>query len=244
MGKQKDIELESIDTEKISKKESETQKLNVFHLFRFADGLDVFLQSSSALCSIIAGLLVPGAYIIFGDITDTFVDFGYFANCINNDVECFPSSNITNNYQASFECPDINGNDPAATSNLTCLFEIFADCMKEPGNSSELLELINEICSQADIFDTMVDYAILFCYVGVGAWIAAWIGTSLSMISAARQAKKMKIAYFQSILRQEVAFYDTVDAAVISQQLTDETKKIQDAIGEKLSTSIKGQCHI
>jgi len=85
----------------------------------------------------------------------------------------------------------------------------------------------------------MIDFAVKFCYVGLVCWITAWIGTSFSMISSARQAKQIKIAYFKSILRQDVGWYDTVDAAVISQQLTDETKKIQDAIGEKMSTSIK-----
>ena len=56
------------------------KKLQIFDLFRFADRKDVFLQISSALCSIISGLLVPSAYIIFGEITDSFVDFGYGEN--------------------------------------------------------------------------------------------------------------------------------------------------------------------
>ena len=87
----------------------------------------------------------------------------------------------------------------------------------------------------------MVDYAVTFCYVGIVSWACAWTAATMSMITASRQAKRMKKDYFKSILRQDVGFYDTVDAAVISQQLTDETKIIQDAIGEKLSTSIKDQ---
>ena len=53
------------------------KKLIIFDLFRFADKKDTVLQITSAVCSIIAGLLVPSAYIIFGEITDAFIDFGY-----------------------------------------------------------------------------------------------------------------------------------------------------------------------
>jgi len=85
----------------------------------------------------------------------------------------------------------------------------------------------------------MANYSVTFCYIGVASWGCAWMSTTMSMISSSRQAKMIKTEYFKSILRQDVGYYDTVDAAVISQQLTDETKIIQDAIGEKLSTSIK-----
>ena len=63
----------------------------------------------------------------------------------------------------------------------------------------------------------MAGYSLSFTYFGIVCWITSWAGLSLSMISSARQMEKIKIAYFKSILKQEVGFYDTVDAAVISQ---------------------------
>ena len=33
-----------------------------------------------------AGILIPAAYIIFGNLTDTFVDFGFYGNCQNSEV--------------------------------------------------------------------------------------------------------------------------------------------------------------
>ena len=73
----------------------------------------------------------------------------------------------------------------------------------------------------------MTDFALTFCWVAIGCWIASWIGSTFSMVSAARQAKVIKKEYFRAILRQEIAYFDTVDPAAVAQQLTEETKKVK-----------------
>ena len=76
-------------------------------------------------------------------------------------------------------------------------------------------------------YKEMTDFALTFCWVAIGCWIASWIGSTFSMVSAARQAKVIKKEYFRAILRQEIAYFDTVDPAAVAQQLTEETKKVK-----------------
>ena len=85
----------------------------------------------------------------------------------------------------------------------------------------------------------MTQYSLYFCYLSIAQTLTAAIATSLSMLSAQRQVTRIRKAYFAATLRQEVAYYDTVDSAVTAQAMTQESKKIQDAIGEKYSTSLK-----
>ena len=55
----KDIEMETMK-EKLKINNDTPKKLRFFHLFRYADCLDVILTVTSAICAIIAGVLVPG----------------------------------------------------------------------------------------------------------------------------------------------------------------------------------------
>ena len=71
------------------------------------------------------------------------------------------------------------------------------------------------------------------------------------MSKAADQAKRMKRAYYHGLLRQDIGkirttlflillgFYDAEEAAVLSQRLTGDIKKVQDAVGEKLTSTVK-----
>ena len=50
---------------------------------------------------------------------------------------------------------------------------------------------------------------------------------------------RFQIEYYKALLRQDVGFYDENEAAVLSQKVTEDVKKIQDALGEKFSTTVK-----
>ena len=50
---------------------------------------------------------------------------------------------------------------------------------------------------------------------------------------------QFQIEYYKALLRQDVGFYDEKETAVLSQKVTEDVKKIQDALGEKFSTTVK-----
>ena len=63
--------------------------------------------------------------MIFGDVTDSFVDFAFFAQCVDADISCDP----------------IDENDPIM-DNIECLKEKYGKCLMDIDNKEELQELL------------------------------------------------------------------------------------------------------
>ena len=65
----------------------------------------------------------------------------------------------------------------------------------------------------------------LFClyYIGVGGgvFITVYLATILWNISAYRQTRRMRIAFYRSILRQEIGWFDVTGANELSTRLTE-----------------------
>ena len=200
------------------------QKLGFWSLFRFATTSDLFLLVIACLLAFAQGALIPVAYIIFGDLTDTFVDVGHIYECQNNETQCNVPENL---------------ND-LSLSDLECWKEKLSGCLSgdEENWQEEIKELL-ETFLDFNLLDEMSKYAVQFSYFAVACWLSGWISTAISMSKAADQAKRIKTAYYHGLLRQDIGFYDVEEAAVLSQRMTGDIKKIQDAVGEKLTSTVK-----
>ncbi len=58
------------------------------------------------------------------------------------------------------------------------------------------------------------------------------------MISGQRQARRIRLAYFRSVLSQEIGWFDTQASGSLSTRLAEDTFKIQDAISDKMGGAI------
>lgn len=190
-------------------------KLGFWSLFGFATTGDLVLLVLACLFAFCEGALVPIAYIIFGDLTDTFVDVGHIAKCQNPEIEC------------------------SDDSDLTCWREKLQACLTDGEDWREEVKEILELFLNFNLLDELSSYAVQFSYFAVACWLAGWISTAISMSKAADQAKRIKTAYYHGLLRQDIGFYDVEEAAVLSQRMTGDIKKIQDAVGEKLTSTVK-----
>lgn len=221
-----------------------------------------WLNFIEGVFSIIAGLLVPAAYVIFGDMTDTFVDFGFLGGCSNETAyENCKLDNIPDNLDVEFNFTVCEFSIENFDYFHECAKDAVGGCVSDPDNATQICTLLEDFDNFGtghhnlflkkiaffeflqyplkDFLGTMTQYSLYFCYLSIAQTLTAAIATSLSMLSAQRQVTRIRKAYFAATLRQEVAYYDTVDSAVTAQAMTQESKKIQDAIGEKYSTSLK-----
>lgn len=81
MGDEKtEKEIKSDDKKKEEKKE-EPPKIGFFQLFRFATGLDYALITVGLLAAMGVGISQPLMFLVFGDMTQSFVDLGKMASC-------------------------------------------------------------------------------------------------------------------------------------------------------------------
>nr|XP_018672478.2 multidrug resistance protein 1A-like isoform X1 [Ciona intestinalis] len=73
------------DKAKVKEKEDEKKEpdpsINYYKIFRYADNLDYLLIFIGTISAAVHGASLPVMFIFFGDMTNTFVDFGSFQAC-------------------------------------------------------------------------------------------------------------------------------------------------------------------
>ena len=82
MGDEKSEKEIKNDDEKKEKK-AEPPKVGFFQLFRFATGLDYALITIGMLAAVGVGISQPLMFLVFGEMTQSFVDLGKMATCYN-----------------------------------------------------------------------------------------------------------------------------------------------------------------
>ena len=60
----------------------------MFYQFQYANGFDYFMLFVGTLSAAICGAAMPILFIIFGDLTTSFVGYGRFSICLDNFTIC------------------------------------------------------------------------------------------------------------------------------------------------------------
>ena len=105
-----------------------------------------------------------GAYIIFGDVTDSFVDYGFYGQCVNSSIECEENDVVIEIFE--------------------CLKDKFGKCLVDINNLTELEELIGsyKIYARHSIFSQLLkvpkfkirkNFNALFLFVAVAEFMVS-----------------------------------------------------------------------
>ena len=70
--------------------------------------------------------------------------------------------------------------------------------------------------------------------VGAASWVAGYIQSSFWNIAAERQVKKMRIAFFQNLLRQDVGWYDLQESGSTTAKFSEEIVLVRKGLGDKV----------
>jgi len=116
----------------------------------------------------------------------------------------------------------ING---AALPAFSILFGNVSDAFVPGGDSGDLLRRVGVISAE-------------FLALGIASFILSYISFATWMTTGEHQTIKIRKKYFQALLRQEIAFFDSVNPNEISSKIADECFQIQEGIGETVSTFI------
>ncbi len=82
--------------------------------------------------------------------------------------------------------------------------------------------------------DQVTEIAMQFLYLSIVLFACGTLSSGCLLWSAARQGVSMRRQYMQSILRQEMAWFDTTKTAEITTSIERDCANVQVAIGEKL----------
>ena len=70
-------------------------------------------------------------------------------------------------------------------------------------------------------------------------WVCGWIQGTILMIVSTRITNRLRIKYFQSILRQDVGYFDLNSVAEMNMRLFDDIKRVSDGVGDKLGVAVQ-----
>ncbi len=106
-----------------------------------------------------------------------------------------------------------------------------------PGFSIVFGEMMNGI-NGTNFMGKIEELALVFFYMGLGTLLCSYLELALFMNAAENQAGRFRQEYLKALMRQEVAWHDKQKAGDLTVQLTEEVRKFQDGVGEKLGQVI------
>ena len=150
---------------------------------------------SGTLMAIAAGLALPGHMLLFGNVINEFV-FHDIAQTLQVGLMTATAVNGTQHF-----CSNAGTGDS------------FAMSLGRYMGNSEMRDstLLREIGR----------FALYYVALATGVLIATFLATVFWNISAYRQTRKMRKAFYHSILRQEIGWFDVSDANELSTRLAE-----------------------
>ncbi len=97
--------------------------------------------------------------------------------------------------------------------NLNATFNVIFDCDTVMFNTSIDSVIMEQFegssCLLGDEFTAEIN-VIVFIFLGIAGavWIAAYLQVGLLQASAERQVQKIRLLYYKSVLRQDIAWFD------------------------------------
>ncbi|KAM9830301.1 bile salt export pump-like [Syngnathus typhle] len=201
-------------------KEQPAIRVGFFQLFRFATCKEVLMMVIGSICAVLHGSAQPLMLLVFGLLTDTFIEYDIELNelrddrkeCVNNTIQ------FTKNY----------------TDTLVGVFlsNWSAINYSEWGNFSSST---GRSCGILDIEYEMTKFA--FYYVGIGAavFILGYFQISLWVTAAAKQIQLIRKIYFSKVMRMEIGWFDCTSVGELNTRMSDDINKINDAIADQVA---------
>uniref|UniRef100_A0A3Q2XZA6 Bile salt export pump n=2 Tax=Hippocampus comes TaxID=109280 RepID=A0A3Q2XZA6_HIPCM len=173
-----------------------------------------------SICAVLHGSAQPLMLLVFGLLTDTFIEYDIELNelsderkeCVNNTIQW------TKNYTDTFA-----GLNQSHWSSINYSeWETFAPLRSRP-------------CGILDIEYEMTKFA--FYYVGIGAavFILGYFQISLWVNAAAKQIQLIRKIYFSKVMRMEIGWFDCTSVGELNTRMSDDINKINDAIADQVA---------
>jgi len=82
--------------------------------------------------------------------------------------------------------------------------------------------------------------ALWFVYLFVGKFVCVYLHTTCFTVAATRMTRGLRLAYVRSILRQEIAYFDTCTPGSVATRISTNANLIQTGLGEKVGIATQG----
>uniref|UniRef100_A0A7N8WP45 Bile salt export pump n=1 Tax=Mastacembelus armatus TaxID=205130 RepID=A0A7N8WP45_9TELE len=190
-------------------KEQPAIRVGFFQLFRFATCKDIVMMVVGSVCAVLHGSAQPLMLLVFGLLTDTFIDYDIELNELSDDrKECVNNTIQWKNYTT--------WTTPLNQSDSVCGFAVLLDIEYE-----------------------MTKFALYYVGIGMAVFLLGYLQISLWVTAAAKQIQLIRKMYFSKVMRMEIGWFDCTSVGELNTRMSDDINKINDAIADQFAIFIQ-----
>lgn len=90
----------------------------------------------------------------------------------------------------------------------------------------------------SEFYDKLTTNVLYFVYLGIGEFVTVYISTVGFIYAGEHVTQKIREHYLESILRQNMAYFDKLGAGEVTTRITADTNLIQDGVSEKVGLTL------
>ena len=152
----------------------------------------------ATIASIGNGAFRPASFVIFGQLIEKFVEFGKNETKVTETIVQFFIN------ETKYNVTSINGTNVNQT-----YFE------------TTQRNRTDQISSKLNIEDEMKKFAVYYIILAAGMFVCSFLQAGLWSITAVRQVHRIRIKFFQSILKQDVGWFDVNEGGGLTTRLSE-----------------------
>ena len=203
--------------------------------FRFAKPLDVLMILVGTVMALAAGAALPVHIYLFGRVINQFVYYSTAIDvrndgildsldtlnsdsCGNQNFSCGTFINLVRNNSldafVNVSCPDENITKPERATEVHFCGNV--------SGSDVFGNVLDFVCDPKDTFlDEITMFAYIYVSLATGVLFSMFLAFFLWNVSGYRQARRMRLAFYRSILKQDIGWFDVTEAAQLSTRLAE-----------------------
>jgi ABC-type multidrug transport system fused ATPase/permease subunit len=93
--------------------------------------------------------------------------------------------------------------------------------------------------SGADFVKQTETFCVYFLIIGSGLLVCAFTSSVFGMVSSERQANRIRVAYFASMLRQDQGWFDLNTPGEVASRMQEDTNSVQGGINESIGQAVQ-----
>ena len=193
-----------------------------FPQFRFSTPLDVVMIVVGVVMGVVSGVALPGHFLLFGEVINQFVYYTIATETIRPRISDFIDARNNTAYRT---VDDIACNSTRADEAISMLSEngtrVYL-CTGGDQGGAVFSEVLGYICDPADELQAQIAvYAYYYVAIALGVLLSTFLANALLNMSAYRQTRRMRLAFFRNVLHQEIGWFDVTDSAELSTRLAE-----------------------
>ncbi|GAQ08512.1 leptomycin B resistance protein pmd1 [Aspergillus lentulus] len=106
--------------------------------------------------------------------------------------------------------------------------------------TSTFQDIVSGQITYANFHHELTKYVVYFVYLAIGEFATIYLATVGFIYTGDHIVQQIRVEYLRAILRQNIAFFDTLGAGEITTRITADTNLIQDGISEKVGLALTG----